>query len=78
VDSPQAENAQLSCAPHIIHSELIQSLSNLNFLLRIEEGVCELLSLSQGALYDLEPRDIAQKVANRLVGIPAAWVRILP
>jgi hypothetical protein len=63
--------------PHIIHSELIQSLSDLNLLLRVKEGIRKLLSLSQGALDDLESRDIAEKVADRLVRIPAVWMRIL-
>jgi hypothetical protein len=55
---------------HIVDSEIIQRLGNLNLLLRVEEGIGELLTLSQSALNDLEIRYIAQEVADGLV-----WVR---
>lgn len=57
---------------HIINTKIIQSLSNLNLLLGIKESVCELLSLSQRTLNDLEIRNIAQEVADGLV-----WIRLL-
>jgi hypothetical protein len=64
--------------PHIVHSEFIESLCDFDLLCRVKEGIRKLLSLSQGALDDLESRDIAQKVADGLVRIPTAWMRILP
>jgi hypothetical protein len=44
---------------HIVNTKIIQSLSNLNLLLGVEEGVGKLLSLSQRTLNDLEIRYIA-------------------
>jgi hypothetical protein len=55
---------------HIVDSEIIQRLGDLNLLLRVKEGIGELLTLSQSALNDLEIRHIAQEVADGLV-----WVR---
>jgi len=54
---------------HIIHTKIIQSLSNLNLLLGIKESVGKLLSLSQRTLNDLEIRDVAQEVADWLVWV---------
>lgn len=54
---------------HIINSEIIQRLGDLNLLLGIKESVCELLALSQSTLNDLEARYIAQVVADRLVWV---------
>ena len=55
---------------HIVDSEIIQGLGDLNLLGGVEEGVGELLALSQRALNDLEARYIAQEIAHGLV-----WVR---
>jgi hypothetical protein len=55
---------------HIVNTEIIQSLSNFNLLLSVEEGVGKLFALSQRTLNDLEIRYIAQKIADGLV-----WVR---
>ena len=65
---------------HIIHTKIIQSLSNLNLLLGIKESVGKLLSLSQRTLNDLEIRDVAQEVADWLVWVwlldVSMWVRL--
>lgn len=57
---------------HIIDTKVIQSLSNLDLLLGIKEGIGKLLSLSQSTLDNLEIRYIAQEVADWLV-----WVALL-
>lgn len=49
---------------HVVNTELIQSLGDLNLLFGVEKGVGKLLTLTQGAFDDLEPRDIAQEVGN--------------
>lgn len=54
---------------HVVNTEIIQSLGNLNLLLGIEEGIGELFTLSQSALNDLEIRHIAQEVADGLVRV---------
>jgi hypothetical protein len=56
------------CA-HVVDSEIIQRLGNLNLLLGVEEGIGELFTLSQGTLNDLEVRNIAQEVADGLVRV---------
>lgn len=62
---------------HIINTEIIQSLSNLNLLSPVEEGIGELLSLSKRTLNDLESRDVAQEVTDRLVWIRSGgWMRV--
>lgn len=55
----------------VVDAEVIESLGDLDLGLGVEEGVGELLAFSQGALDDLEARDIAQEVADGLVGIRA-------
>jgi hypothetical protein len=55
---------------HVVNAEIIQSLGDLDLLLRVEKRIGELFTLSQSALDDLEIRYIAQEVADRLV-----WVR---
>ncbi len=54
---------------HIVNTEIIQSLGDLNLLLGVEESVCKLLALSQSTLNDPEARYIAQEVADRLVWV---------
>ena len=54
---------------HVVDAEIIQGLGNLNLLLSIEEGVGELLTLSQRALNDLETRDVAQEIADGLIRV---------
>lgn len=39
---------------HVVNTEIIQGLGNLNLLLCGEEGSCELFSLTQCTLNDLE------------------------
>lgn len=55
---------------HVINTEIVQSLSDLNLLGGVEESIGELFTLSQCALNDLEIRDVTQEVADWLV-----WVR---
>lgn len=55
---------------HIVDTEIIQRLGNLNLLRSVEEGVGKLLALSQSALDNLETRHVAQEVADGLI-----WVR---
>lgn len=56
----------------VVDAEVIEGLGNLDLGLGVEEGVGELLAFSQGALDDLEARDIAEEVAYGLVGIRGA------
>lgn len=56
----------------VVDAEVIEGLGNLDLGLGVEEGVGELLAFSQGALDDLEARDIAEEVAHGLVGIRGA------
>ena len=49
---------------HVVHTEVIESLGNLNLLLGVEEGVGELLTLTQSRLNDLEAGDIAQEIGD--------------
>jgi len=63
---------------HIVCSEIVQSLSNLNFLLGIEKGIGKLLSLSKCALDNLEAGNIAEKVADWLVWISRMRMWVLP
>ena len=49
---------------HVVNTELIQGLGDLNLLLGVKKGIGELLTLTQGTLDDLEPRDIAQEVGD--------------
>lgn len=62
---------------HIVYTELIQGLGYLNLLGSVKEGIGKLLSFSERALNDLEFRDIAQKIPDRLVWIPARDVWVL-
>ena len=39
---------------HVVNTKIIQSLSDLNLLLGVEEGIGELFTLSQCTLNDLE------------------------
>lgn len=55
---------------HIVHPKIIESLSDLNLLREVKEGVGELFTFSQSALNNLEVVDIAQEIADWLV-----WVR---
>ena len=56
---------------YVVDTKVVQRLSDLNFLSGVEKRVGKLLSLSQGALDDLERADIAEEVGDGLVGIPA-------
>lgn len=49
---------------HVVHTEIIQSLGDLNLLLGVEESIGELLTLTEGGFNDLESRDIAQEVGD--------------
>lgn len=49
---------------HVVHTELVQSLGDLNLLLGVEESVGELLTLTESGLNDLESRDVAQEVGD--------------
>ena len=55
---------------HVVNAEIIQSLGDLDLLLRVEKRIGKLFTLSQSTLDDLEIRYVAQEVADRLV-----WVR---
>jgi hypothetical protein len=55
---------------NVVNAEIIQSLGDLDLLLRVKKGIGELFTLSQSTLDDLEIRYVAQEVADRLV-----WVR---
>jgi hypothetical protein len=55
---------------HVVNAEIIQSLGDLDLLLRVEKGIGELFTLSQSTLDDLKIRYVAQEVADGLV-----WVR---
>lgn len=44
---------------HIVDTEFIQRFGNLNLLGCIEEGICELLAFTKGALNNLEIRNVA-------------------
>jgi hypothetical protein len=61
---------------HIVNTKIIQSLGDLNLLCGIEEGISELLTLSQRTLNDFEIRDIAQEVADGLVWVRSNGMRI--
>jgi hypothetical protein len=49
---------------HVVHTEVIESLGDLDLLLGIEESVGELLTLTEGRLNDLETGDIAQEIGD--------------
>jgi hypothetical protein len=49
---------------HVVHTEVIEGLGDLNLLLGIEESVGELLTLTQSRLNDLEAGDIAQEIGD--------------
>lgn len=54
---------------HVVCPKVIQSLRNLDLLLLVEKGICKLLSLSEGALDDLEAGNVAEEVADGLVRV---------
>ena len=54
---------------HIVNTEVIQSLGNLNLLGGIEESIGELLSLTKSRLNDLESTNIAQEISHWLVWV---------
>jgi hypothetical protein len=54
---------------HIVNTEIIQSLGDLDLLGGVKESIGELFALSQSALNDLEIRDVAQEVADGLVWV---------
>lgn len=55
---------------HIIDTEIVESLGNLNLLGEVEKGVGELFALTESTLDNLEVVDIAQEVTDWLV-----WIR---
>ena len=57
---------------HVVNTKLIEGLGDLNLLLGIKKGVGELLTLTEGALDDLEAGDIAQEI--RHADVVAVWV----
>lgn len=57
---------------HVVNTKVIKSLGDLDLLLGIKKSVGELLTLTQGALNDLKPRNIAQEVGHS--GIVAVGV----
>lgn len=52
---------------HVVDTEIVEGLGDLNLLLRVEEGVGELLTLTESTLDDLETGDIAQEVGDTSV-----------
>ena len=54
---------------HVVNTELVQSLGNLNLLGGIEEGIGKLLSFTKSRLNDLESTNIAQEVSYWLVWV---------
>lgn len=70
----------MSTITHVVGTKVIQSLGDLNLLLGIKKGVGELLALTQGALNNLEARDIAEEVGDAdvvAVGVAGCWVGVL-
>lgn len=55
---------------HVVDTEIIEGLGNLDLLGEVEEGIGELFTLTKRALDNLEVVDIAQEVADWLV-----WIR---
>ena len=53
-----------SSMTHVVNTELIESLGDLDLLLGIKKGIGELFTLTQGTLNNLESRDIAQKIGD--------------
>lgn len=51
---------------HVVDAKVIQGLGDLNLLLGSKESIGELLTLTEGTLDDLEPRDVAQEVGDTL------------
>jgi hypothetical protein len=49
---------------HVVNTEVVQSLGDLDLLLGIEESVGELLTLTQGTLDNLETGDITQEIGH--------------
>jgi hypothetical protein len=49
---------------HVVDTEVIEGLGDLNLLLGIEEGVGELLTLTQSRFNNLEAGDIAQEIGD--------------
>lgn len=63
---------------HVVHAEIIQSLSNLNLLLGIKESIGELFTFSQRTFDNLETRDIAKEVTDWLIWvISLCWMWVL-
>lgn len=65
---------------HVVNTEVVKSLGDLNLLLSVKEGIGELLALTEGALNNLEAGDIAQEVGHAdvvAVGIAGGGVGIL-
>jgi hypothetical protein len=49
---------------HVVNTKVIESLSDLNLLLEVEESIGKLLTLTQGRLNNLEAGDIAQEICD--------------
>lgn len=49
---------------HVVHTELIESLGDLDLLLGVEEGIGKLLTLTQSRLDDLETGNVAQEIGD--------------
>jgi hypothetical protein len=54
---------------HVVYTEIIQCLGNLNLLLGVKESIGELFTFSQGTFNDLEAGDVAQEVTDWLVRV---------
>ena len=58
---------------HVVHTEVIESLGNLNLLLGIKESIGKLFTLTKCALDNLETRNIAQEIGDAnivAIGVP--------
>lgn len=62
---------------HVICAKLVEGFGYFDLLGRVKVGICKLFSFSQGALNDLEARNIGEKVANGLVWISIVGMRVL-
>lgn len=49
---------------HVVNTEVVEGLGDLDLLLGIEESIGELLTLTQGALNNLKAGDVAQEVGH--------------
>lgn len=62
---------------NVIDAKFIKSLCDLDLGIEIKIGIAELLALSQSGFDNLEAADVAQEVADGLVGTLVVWVRVV-